>query len=177
MTVRFKCSKRSFTLFAALFLVIVLYGASRLYLLLGPREAHYVLTASTSLTEETLGGFQLGQRIDAIDPPPVPDTNNSVLDYYRYADGTTVAAEPGTPRVVRIILPSGSKAALQTSKGIGIGDPAAKALAVYGDHYYRRSEQGAEIIGYIDKLNHSTLEFWLDGDTVSMIRLDSDELK
>ncbi|AFC28231.1 hypothetical protein PM3016_1301 [Paenibacillus mucilaginosus 3016] len=59
----------------------------------------------------------------------------------------------------------------------GIGDPAAKAVAVYGDRCYRRTEQGALVIGYIDKQNHTTLEFWLDGATVSRIRPDSDELK
>ncbi|AGN70590.1 hypothetical protein B2K_38665 [Paenibacillus mucilaginosus K02] len=60
---------------------------------------------------------------------------------------------------------------------IGIGDPAAKAVAAYGDRCYRRTEQGALVIRYIDKQNHTTLEFWLDGATVSRVRPDSDELK
>ncbi|AEI41970.1 hypothetical protein [Paenibacillus mucilaginosus] len=74
-----KRNKRLLALFAAFFLAVVLYGGLWFYLMLGPRQAHFFLAASTSLADERLGDLRLGQRIDSIAPPPVPEPNNNTL--------------------------------------------------------------------------------------------------
>lgn len=43
-------------------------------------------------------------------------------------------------------------------------------IKAYGTSYYKRGEQGAEIIGYVDKINHRSIEFWLQDQKVDMIR-------
>ncbi|MFJ8268561.1 hypothetical protein [Peribacillus asahii] len=54
-----------------------------------------------------------------------------------------------------------------------IGSTKQDVIASYGSSYYKRTEQGADIVGYVDHKLRATIEFWLVEDgKVSEIRLD-----
>jgi hypothetical protein len=59
-----------------------------------------------------------------------------------------------------------------TEKGISLGNSITNVLQAYGENYYERMEQGAEIIGYYDRKKEWTLEFWYYDGKVVEIRLD-----
>lgn len=62
---------------------------------------------------------------------------------------------------------------IKTYKGIKINDSKESIIKLYGENYYERLEQGANIIGYVDKNNKTSIEFWLDEkEYVWLYRLD-----
>ncbi len=97
-----------------------------------------------------------------------------VIEEYRYyecRDGHRVLTKQHSPEVISIRY-SLNDHDLKTSRGIGIGSSKTDVLQHYGLSYYTRAEQGEDIVGYVDKKNNYTLEFWFSGDMVSSIRLD-----
>lgn len=74
------------------------------------------------------------------------------------------------------IWETGSDTPLATSRGIHRGSSTDDIIAAYGKHHYNRSEQGMNIIGYIDKKTKRTLEFWIVEDMVTAMRLDYAEM-
>ena len=78
---------------------------------------------------------------------------------------------------IRISIGLNSNKSLSTSKGIFAGDPIEKVKKMYGNKYYERSEQGIDILGYVDKKNHRTIEFWYWNGNVQHIRYDIDEMQ
>jgi hypothetical protein len=70
---------------------------------------------------------------------------------------------------VVFIAPKNSK--LETNKGLKIGSHIDKVIKKYGDNYYTDIEQGEKIIGYRDRKNNISLEFWHYQDIVNNIRL------
>lgn len=58
-------------------------------------------------------------------------------------------------------------------KGIAIGSAKQDVIDSYGSKYYTRTEQGVDIIGYVDHKLRATIEFWLvEEGKVTEIRLD-----
>lgn len=57
-----------------------------------------------------------------------------------------------------------------------MGSSTDDVIEAYGSSYYKRGEQGADIIGYVDKINHRNLEFWLQDQKVNMIRYSVDSV-
>lgn len=51
------------------------------------------------------------------------------------------------------------------------------ATSIMRHHYYIRTEQGVEIIGYIDKKRRKSLEYWLFDTNVHFYKLDNKLVK
>ena len=66
---------------------------------------------------------------------------------------------------------------METAKGIKIGDKKNDILQAYKENYYFRTEQGADIIGYVDKESKISIEFWLFDNKVIFYRLDNKSMK
>jgi hypothetical protein len=140
---------------------------------------------STDLSNES---FEKVRLHDNIHYPPFVDwygehlyrDDNDLYDYYHWKGGLETASiingkEKG--KIVRLIISEAEegmkKNNLKTAKGIMIGSTKHDVYASYGSSYYKRMEQGANIIGYVDQKLRITLEFWLEEDgKVKEIRLD-----
>lgn len=128
-----------------------------------------VLARSTDLSSESVGGVKVRDNINSSSfsdkyQQPLDKQNNELYDYYEWAGGLRTASinngsQKGT--ILRLII-SGPDNPLQTAKGIHIGDSKEKVLALYGETYYKSGEQGADIIGYLDREHQLTLEFWCE---------------
>jgi hypothetical protein len=157
-------------------LVVLLYLMYEFYLYNGPRQAHYHRASSISLAGEKLGGLELLEDMSRLTPLPSPDWQTKEYGYYSLSEGMTVAVALGEKRIVRIIT-SAIDSQVKTSRAIGTGATRAEVLQAYGTFFYERQEQGAPILGYIDKKLHYTLEFWFHGEQVQKIRYDLDWMR
>ncbi|MGG0592582.1 hypothetical protein ABEY80_22455 [Priestia megaterium] len=115
---------------------------------------------------------------------PVEKEDNEMYDYYHWENGLQTASiikgkEKG--KIVRLIIgevEERKSSRLKTAKGITIGSTKKEITSLYGSHYYKRVEQGTDIIGYVDQKLHVTLEFWLvEGGKVAEIRLDDSDVQ
>ncbi|MEI2471466.1 hypothetical protein V8V75_18155 [Peribacillus frigoritolerans] len=93
--------------------------------------------------------------------------NVTNYDYFELKKGIEIAVNE-TGNITRFI---------ETIKGIKIGDKKEDVIKVYGKNYYLRSEQGANIIGYVDKKRYTSIEFWLFDGKVDMYKLDNKSMK
>ena len=157
-------------------MAILIYGIYQFYIFIGPRQAHFHRVASVALHEEQLGDITLFQSITTLTPAPTPSFNTDLYDYFTLANGASVATKRGDDKIIRIVS-SFSDDKMLTIKGIGVGSSRKALISAYGTSYYRREEQGASIIGYVDKASHRTIEFWLHDQKVNMIRYDIDRMK
>ncbi len=55
------------------------------------------------------------------------------------------------------------------SKGITIGNSKTDVMNAYGKNYYERTDTGANIIGYFDKVNNINIEFGMSDNKVNGI--------
>ena len=94
--------------------------------------------------------------------------NVTGYDYFELKEGIEVAVNK-TGKITRFIITDSS---LETVKGLKIGDNKEDVIKAYGKNHHSRSEQGANIIGYVDKKREISLEFWLFDDKVDFYRLD-----
>lgn len=171
-----KLDKRILLGITVLVIILLTYGAFNFYLMFGPRHSHYFWTNSTSLSDEKIGDFALNQSIIAITPPPTTQNNHVNYDYYSYENGLTIATKHNDDKIIRI-WHANSRNDIKTTKGIGISSSKSDVVSAYGKNYYQREEQGTNIIGYLDKTRHQTLEFWFIGSAVNSIRLDIDSME
>lgn len=148
------------------------------------------LTKSTNLLKESIGGVKIHESINEFDfikryGKPLSKDDNDLYDYYYWTGGLkTASIRSGKNKgsIMRLIITSPDNKPfdnpLHTIKGIKLGDTKEKILSLYGNNYYTSSEQGADIIGYIDHKQNITLEFWCTDDgRVSEIRLDDSTVK
>ncbi|CAM4354432.1 hypothetical protein [Paenibacillus typhae] len=141
---------------------------------------------STDLSAESVGGVKIGENIGSRSftgkyQQTLNKQDNTMYDYYEWDGGLRTASiisgpEQGT--IMRLII-SGQENPLTTAKGIHIGDSKEKVMSLYGKKYYKSGEQGADIVGYIDREQNLTLEFWCVNSTgeVAEIRLDDAGVK
>ncbi|MFC7680025.1 hypothetical protein [Paenibacillus sp. GCM10028914] len=163
--------KKSYSYALLILLIGVgIYLAFTVYVNLGPRNAHYLTVKTTPLVQEKIGNLALNQSINGLKPAPTADKNNSLFEYYTWEYGTKIATNFNDDKIIRIIVYENSSFA--TSKGIQVGDSKEKVIRAYGNNFYTRVEQGADIIGFVDKNLNQTIEFWLSNDNVYSIRLD-----
>ncbi|MBT2632780.1 hypothetical protein J7E76_27550 [Bacillus sp. ISL-101] len=154
------------------------------------RSFYFKHTNSTDLSNESFGKVRLHDNIHSPSfleryGVPLNREDNNLYDYYHWRNGIETASiitgkEKG--EIVRLIIGEVEeyvkKNNLQTAKGIIIGSTKQDVLSVYGSHYYKRTEQGVDIIGYVDQKQHVTLEFWLVEDgKVAEIRLDDSNME
>ncbi|RAS90827.1 hypothetical protein A3863_07530 (plasmid) [Priestia endophytica] len=174
-------------LIAILFLAFIFFQTFSFFT--GGRSYYFKHTDSTDLSNETFAGVRLHDDIHssaftAQYGEPREKDNNELYDYYHWKNGLLTASimngkENG--RIVRLVIgqvEERKNSNLKTAKGITIGSSKKDILSLYGSHYYKRVEQGTDIIGYIDQKLHITLEFWLiEGGKVGEIRLDDSNVQ
>ncbi|MGZ4107761.1 MAG: hypothetical protein ACXVO1_10535 [Tumebacillaceae bacterium] len=155
------------------FAIVLVLGLTTLD---GPRQSHFITTSSTNLSGESINGIKLHQSVHdssfatEYGSDLTNGSDNALYDYYQITDNIVFATEKHDDHIIRLIaLPSSTA---RTSKGIQTGDSIEKVKQLYGTHSYSRSEQGMDILGYVDKTNQETIEFWHWGSKVQIIRLD-----
>lgn len=94
-------------------------------------------------------------------------------DYFELKKGIEIAVNK-TDNITRFII---TESSLETVKGIKIGDKKEDVIKAYGKNHYFRSEQGADIIGYVDKKRDISIEFWLLDDKFAIYKLDNKSMK
>ena len=142
----------------------------------GCERAHYFKDAEdTNLSGEQINGIKLHTSID--DPLLAKQYGDRIkkvsyqtkYNYYNLSDSLEIATND-EGEIVRIII-RGNDA--KTSKDITLNSKKDDVISKYGNNFYKRTEQGVDIIGYVDRDNNSTLEFWIDEDErVVEIRYD-----
>ena len=170
--------KKSFSngwLFIIIFITVGLsYGIYHIYLYNAPRQSHYSRVSSSNLEQERLGDIQLLQSLESLTQVPKPRDDIERYQYYHLDNETTVATARGDDKIILISVYSDLK--MSTARGIHVGSSTDDVIEAYGSSYYKRGEQGADIIGYVDKINHRNLEFWLQDQKVNMIRYSVDSV-
>ncbi|MGG1397502.1 hypothetical protein ABE288_06655 [Bacillus salipaludis] len=150
------------------------------------RSYYFKQTDSTNLSDESFGKMRLHDNIHNPSfvrhyKAPLSRENNDLYDYYHWEGGLETASiingkEKGN--IVRLIIGEveegiKTKSSLKTAKGIEIGSTKQDVIDSYGPSYYKRTEQGMDIVGYVDHNLDATIEFWLVEDgKVAEIRLD-----
>ncbi|WP_066072598.1 hypothetical protein [Neobacillus soli] len=144
-----------------------------------PRSFHHTYTKSTDLHQENVNGFYLFDNININTFIKVygeqihQSADNDLYNYYKIQDGLEIATN-AKGVILRFIV---ENSAMPTSKGIKIGDSITKVKRAYGGNFYKRTEQGLDVIGYVDKRNHQSIEFWHDKGKVLFYRLDDNNIQ
>ncbi|WP_313638670.1 hypothetical protein [Paenibacillus sp.] len=160
--------------FIIIFITVGLsYGIYHIYLYNAPRQSHYSRVSSSNLEQESLGNIQLLQSLESINRAK-PRDDIERYQYYNLNNETTVATARGDDKIILISVYSDHT--MRTARGIHVASSADDVIEAYGSSYYKRGEQGADIIGYVDKINHRSLEFWLQDHKVNMIRYSVDSV-
>jgi len=143
-----------------------------------PRSYHHTFTKTTDLSKENIEGLLLKDDFNSEEitknygKKTEQSRNVTGYDYFGLKKGIEIAVnEQGT--ITRFIIDSN----LETVKGIKIGDNKKAVIKAYGKNHYFRSEQGADIIGYVDKERDISIEFWLFNDKVEFYKLDIKSMK
>lgn len=135
------------------------------------RSYYFKHAKNTDLSNEQVEGIKLDEKMDDNfvnkNGKPVKHMETDEYTYYRIKKNI-IAIDKKNNRITRIMYSKKT----ETSKGIKLDDPIDKAIKVYGDNYYKRVEQGTDIIGYVDQEKGWTLEFWHDNKNILIIRLD-----
>lgn len=152
----------------AMFLLLFLFFFSPHF----SRSYHHMLTKNTNLSQEQVDGLRLGDNLNYKNLEKSSDVKG--YDYYELRKGIEVATNKSEANIVRFIVTDSQQ---ETVRGIKIGDEKEKVIKEYGENYYTRSEQGVNIIGYVDKKNKTSIEFWLADGKVDMYRYDYQFMK
>ena len=140
-----------------------------------PRSYHHFLCKSTDLSKENIDNIYLG---DSINNDNVRakygyinklSRDNVKYNYYYLNEKMEVATEKYDDKIIRFVINDKN---IFTEKNIKINDNKKKIISLYGKNYYERVEQGTDIIGYVDRKNKISLEFWMYDDKVIFFRLD-----
>lgn len=143
------------------------------------RSFHHAFTKSIDLKAENIEGLKLydnihSDKIVSMYGKQTQQSPNSIeYNYFQLRKGIEVVGN-SKGEVLRFIV---TDKVLETAKGIKLGDNDIKVKDVYGNNYYSRREQGAEIMGYIDKEKSISIEFWMHDNKVVLIRLDDISMK
>ncbi len=172
-------------LLIALIILIAILGYRIVPFLTEGRSYYFKHTDSIDLSNESFGQVRLNDNIKNQSfikrfGKPLSMEDNDLYDYYHWEGGLeTASINSGKNKgdIIRIIINESDgvkkNTRLKTAKGIEIGSTKREIIALYGSSYYKRSEQGVDIIGYVDHKYDVTIEFWLiEGDRVGEIRLD-----
>ena len=144
------------------------------------RPYHHFLCQSTDLSKENINGIYLG---DSINDDNVKSKyghinklsqNNVKYNYYYLNKKVEVATEKYDDKIIRFVV---NDKKIHTNKSIKIGDSKDRIIKSYGKNYYKRIEQGTDIMGYVDRKNKTSLEFWMYDDNIIFFRLDYNYMK
>ena len=144
-----------------------------------PRSYHHTFTKTTDLSKENIEGLFLNDDFNSEEitkkygKKTEQSRNVTGYDYFELKKGIEIAVnEKG--KITRFIITDNN---LETVKGIKIGDNKEDVIQAYGKNHYFRSEQGADIIGFVDKERSTSIEFWLFHDKVEFYKLDIKSMK
>jgi hypothetical protein len=136
------------------------------------RSYYFKNTKNTDLSNEQVDGLKLDEKMDESiiykNGEPVKQDETDKYTYYTLKDNN-FAIDKKNNKVTRIMF-GGNKA--ETSRGIKYTDTIDKVIKTYGANYYKRIEQGVDIIGYVDHKKKWTLEFWHHKKNILIMRLD-----
>ncbi|WP_088013928.1 hypothetical protein [Gottfriedia acidiceleris] len=147
----------------------------------GPFYTKFV--KSTDLSNETFDRVGLHDNINRLSftkrfGEPLEKADNDFYDYYLWNNGLETASiiiGKNKGEIVRLIIGDinnmSRHSELETIKRIKLGNSKEEIISLYGPNYFKRVEQGCNIIGYVDKKNKIIIEFWL-ADKVVEIRLE-----
>ena len=170
--------RRNIIIIVTLIGIILLLSAFSLHHTF-PRSYHHTFTKTTDLGKENIEGLfvnadfyseELSQKYGKKNEQ---SRNVTDFDYFELKNGIEVAVNK-KGEITRFIVTDSN---LETAYGIKIGDEKKDIIKAYGDNYYSRSEQGADIIGYVDKKKEISLEFWLYDTKVNFYKLDNQSMK
>lgn len=144
-----------------------------------PRSFHHLITTGTNLENENINGLYLFNNVhdkkfvEIYGKQTFKNQDNNLYNYYKIQDGVVIATNDKGD-ILRFIIGTG----IPTAKGIEVGESINKVQDLYGNAYYKRVEQGVDIIGYVDKKHHQSLEFWYDPQkNIIMYRLDDNSME
>lgn len=137
------------------------------------KSYHSIFTKSTDLKNENIDNISLGYSINSqkitSKYKKIKNKDNSYYDYYNLDEGFYVATKKDDDKIIRFIVNNKN---INTKNDVIISDNIKKVIDLYGDNYYYRTEQGTNIIGYVDKKSKTFIEFWLNFDKLDMIRYE-----
>lgn len=140
-----------------------------------PKPYYHYFCKSTDLTQENVDGIYLGESINSDKVRNKYGNINKLsrdnikYNYYYLDEGNEVVTEKYDNKIIRFIVNDKN---IVSEKNIKIGDSKEKIIKAYGNSYYKRVEQGTNIIGYADRKNKTTLEFWMYEEKVVFFRFD-----
>jgi predicted small lipoprotein YifL len=133
-------------------------------------------TKSTDLSQEKIGAVSVGSdeskvREEFGEPDSINRDKNSTHLIY----GEKLEFKVTNGVVERYLI---SNNQYKTEKNIYRGSSKEDVVRAYGDHNYKRTDTGAEVIGYFDKTNKLNIEFTIDEQVVGILVSDiSKEIK
>lgn len=139
------------------------------------RSYHHFLCKSIDLSKENINGIYLGESINKNNVRSKYgyinklSQDNVKYNYYYLNENIEVATEKNDDKIIRFVINDKN---IFSDREIKIGDGKDKIIKSYGKNYYKRVEQGTNIMGYVDKKNKTSLEFWMYDDKVIFFRLD-----
>lgn len=143
------------------------------------RSYHHTFTKSTDLSNENIDGLYLGERFNSEKVKSkygeihMQSSNIDDYNYYCLNKNIEVATKKDDHKIIRFCVNNETlKTKMKTEKGVSFGDSKEEVINLYGEDYYNRIEQGLDIIGYVDKEQDWSIEFWLSEEGVCYIRLD-----
>ena len=135
--------------------------------LITPNFVLSLITADINLEGENFNGIHLNENISKLNPDSISkDTLNP--NFYYLSNGVRVITDENK-NIKNIAITHDTDKNLKTSREISVGDPLENVIESYGEDYYKRREQGVEIMVYVDK--NKFLEFWYWDHEVREIRL------
>ena len=144
-----------------------------------PRLYHHTFTKTTDLSKENIEGLFLNNDFNSEEitkkygKKTEQSRNVTGYDYFELKKGIEIAVnEKG--KITRFIITDSN---LETVKEIRVGNKKEDVIKAYGKNHYFRSEQGSDIIGYVDKKRGISIEFWLFDDKVELYKLDTKSMK
>jgi len=138
------------------------------------RSFHHIFTQSTDLNGEEVEGLKLydnisSDKIVSLYGKQIEQSRDvAKYNYFQLRKGIEVAVN-SKGEILRFIITDRD---LETAKEIKLGDSDIDVKNAYGNNYYYRREQGVDILGYIDKIKNTSIEFWMHDNKVVFIRFD-----
>ncbi len=123
----------------------------------------YEKTASTDLTSEAINKIAIGQTEERIinvfgEPEKLEKIDQPNVSHLSYQNEELRFVLNEQRKLIEYFV---AAPALQTFKGVKIGDKKKRIIESYGEHYYEREEGGVKALGYFDKENGIMIEFAL----------------
>jgi len=163
----------------------VIFGATQFF----KRSNSFRFTKTSDLSGENINGVQLYDYIDNEDFIKKYGINlkrldNDLFDYYKLNNDLVIATNKNR-QIIRITTDfseanirittvyNQGNTALKTSKGINLQNSINDIIKAYGENYYMRIDDSkGMVLGYVDKKNKATLEFFYSQNKVTQIQYD-----